>query len=141
MHIENTVQFVQKLIEAGIPYDLQIYPRKTHSIAGPDVRTHLYNRILAQFEEYLKPKESLDQKPVAPAGNWTIERVLYFVAMEDLVLFAFGAAGALHAADEEHGHAYRDQHGQDDSILHKPMRQSLHFRSPIRGRRTLLSMR
>jgi dipeptidyl-peptidase-4 len=55
VHIENTVQFVQKLIEAGIPYDLQIYPRKTHSIAGPDVRTHLYNRILTQFEQYLKP--------------------------------------------------------------------------------------
>ena len=54
--MENTVQFVQKLIEAGIPYDLQIYPRKTHSIEGPDVRTHLYNRILAQFEMYLKPE-------------------------------------------------------------------------------------
>jgi dipeptidyl-peptidase 4 len=56
VHIENTVQFVQKLIEAGIPYDLQVYPRKTHSITGPDVRTHLYNRILAQFEMYLKPE-------------------------------------------------------------------------------------
>ena len=55
VHVENSVQFVQKLIEAGIPYDLQIYPRKTHSIAGPDVRTHLYNRILAHFEAYLKP--------------------------------------------------------------------------------------
>jgi dipeptidyl-peptidase-4 len=55
VHMENSVQFVQKLIEAGIAYDLQIYPRKTHSIAGPDVRTHLYNRILAEFEEYLKP--------------------------------------------------------------------------------------
>jgi hypothetical protein len=40
--------------EAGIPYDLQLYPRKTHSIAGPDVRQHLYNRILAHFEQYLK---------------------------------------------------------------------------------------
>ncbi len=56
VHIENTVQFVQKLIEGGIPYDLQIYPRKTHSIDGPDVRTSLYNRILAQFEMYLKPE-------------------------------------------------------------------------------------
>ncbi len=55
VHIQNTVQFIQKLIEAGIPYDLQIYPRKTHSISGPDVRTSLYNRILAQFEEYLMP--------------------------------------------------------------------------------------
>ena len=55
VHLENTVQFVQKLIEAGIPYDMQIYPRKTHSIAGPDVRTHLYNRILSHFEQNLKP--------------------------------------------------------------------------------------
>ena len=55
VHVENTVQFVQALIEAGIPYDLQLYPRKTHSISGPDVRMHLYSRILAQFEQYLKP--------------------------------------------------------------------------------------
>jgi dipeptidyl-peptidase-4 len=55
VHIENSVQFIQKLIEADLPYDFQIYPRKTHSIAGPDVRTHLYNRILAHFEQYLKP--------------------------------------------------------------------------------------
>lgn len=55
VHIENTVQFVQKLIEAQMSYDLQIYPRKTHEIAGPDVRTHLFNRILAQFVQYLSP--------------------------------------------------------------------------------------
>jgi dipeptidyl-peptidase-4 len=56
VHFQNTAQFVQKLIEAGVPYDLQIYPRKTHSLAGPDVQTHLYNRILAQFETHLKPQ-------------------------------------------------------------------------------------
>jgi dipeptidyl-peptidase-4 len=55
VHIENSVQFVQKLIDAGIPYDLQIFPGKTHSISGPESRTHLYNRILTQFEMYLKP--------------------------------------------------------------------------------------
>jgi len=55
VHFENMVQFVQRLIEAGVSYDLQIYPRKTHSITGPDVRTSLYDRILAQFETYLKP--------------------------------------------------------------------------------------
>ncbi|MGH9598464.1 MAG: DPP IV N-terminal domain-containing protein [Terracidiphilus sp.] len=55
VHIENTVQFVQALIEAQKPYCLQIYPRKTHSISGPDVRTHLYNSILAHFEQYLMP--------------------------------------------------------------------------------------
>jgi dipeptidyl-peptidase-4 len=54
VHLENSIQFIQKLIEAGLPYDLQLYPRKTHSIAGADVRTHLYNRILSHFEQYLK---------------------------------------------------------------------------------------
>ena len=58
VHVENTVQYVQKLVEAGIPYDLQLYPRKMHSLSGSDVRTHLYNRILTQFETYLKPAPS-----------------------------------------------------------------------------------
>jgi len=56
VHIGNTIQFIQALIEAGIPYDLQIYPRKTHSISGSDARTQLFNRILAHFEQYLKPQ-------------------------------------------------------------------------------------
>jgi dipeptidyl-peptidase 4 len=55
VHIENTVQFIQALIEAGIPYDLQIFPGKTHSISGSDVRTALYKRILSQFEDDLTP--------------------------------------------------------------------------------------
>jgi dipeptidyl-peptidase-4 len=58
VHFENTIQFIQQLIEDGIPYDLQIYPRKTHSLSGPEVRTHLYSRILAEFEQYLKPEGS-----------------------------------------------------------------------------------
>jgi len=57
VHIENTMQFVQKLIEAKIPYDLQVYPRKTHSFSGNDVRMHLYARILAHFERYLQTSE------------------------------------------------------------------------------------
>ncbi len=61
VHFENSVQFVQALIEAGLPYDLQIYPQKTHSISGPDVRTHLYNRILAHFERYLMPEPAEGQ--------------------------------------------------------------------------------
>jgi dipeptidyl-peptidase-4 len=60
VHLQNSVQLVQRLIEAQIPYDLQIYPRKTHSINGPDVRTHLYNRILAHFEQYLKQTDDDD---------------------------------------------------------------------------------
>jgi len=57
VHMENTVQFIQQLIKADLPYDLQIYPRKTHSIAGADVRTDLFNRILWQFQNYLMPAQ------------------------------------------------------------------------------------
>ncbi len=57
VHMQNSVQYIQRLMEAGKPYDLQIYPRKTHSIAGAEARTHLFNRIVAHFETYLKPAE------------------------------------------------------------------------------------
>ena len=56
VHIMNTVQYIQKLIDAGQPYDLQIFPRKTHSIAGKEARTELYSRILRHFEMYLAPE-------------------------------------------------------------------------------------
>ncbi len=62
VHLQNMVQFVQQLIVNNIAYDLQIYPRKTHSIAGTEVRPHLFNRILAQFETYLKPPVTDDGK-------------------------------------------------------------------------------
>ena len=70
VHIENSVQFVQKLIDAGIPYDLQIFPGKTHSISGSESRTHLYNRILSQFEMYLKPTPA-EAAANAPAASTT----------------------------------------------------------------------
>jgi dipeptidyl-peptidase 4 len=55
VHMSNTIQFLQPLIDAGIPYDLQLFPRKTHSIAGLSARSELFSRILWQFETYLKP--------------------------------------------------------------------------------------
>jgi dipeptidyl-peptidase-4 len=54
VHMSNTIQFIQPLIEAGIPYDLQLFPRKTHSISGLASRNELFHRILYQFETYLK---------------------------------------------------------------------------------------
>ncbi len=70
VHIANTVQFVQKLIDNDLPYDLQIYPRKTHSIAGKEARTQLFERILAHWERYLKPVTDPGSGPAGgPAGT------------------------------------------------------------------------
>jgi len=54
VHFANLIQFLEPLVDAGIPYDLQLFPRKTHSIAGPTARDELFNRILFHFETYLK---------------------------------------------------------------------------------------
>ena len=55
VHMANALQFVQELIRAGIPYDLQMFPRLTHSLNGLAARDELFGRILYQFETYLKP--------------------------------------------------------------------------------------
>lgn len=53
VHMQNTLQMVQALIAAGKPFDLQLYPRKTHGIAGATPRTHLFTRIQRHFEQNL----------------------------------------------------------------------------------------
>jgi dipeptidyl-peptidase 4 len=53
VHFQNTIQFIQKLIDSDLPYDLQLYPRKTHGIDGDLATTHLFTRILAHFQRYL----------------------------------------------------------------------------------------
>jgi dipeptidyl-peptidase 4 len=55
VHLENSIQFIQRLIDAGLPYDLQLYPRKTHSIDGEQTTTHLYTGILEHFQMHLLP--------------------------------------------------------------------------------------
>jgi hypothetical protein len=41
--------------------------------------------------------------------------------MEEIVFFALWAFRALQAANKEHGHSHRDQHGENDSIYREPM--------------------
>jgi dipeptidyl-peptidase 4 len=53
VHFANTVQLVQALIESGMPYDLKIFPQKTHSLSGAQTRTELYEAILEYFDQHL----------------------------------------------------------------------------------------
>ena len=56
VHMQNTIQMIQQFVTADVPYRLLLYPRKTHAIAGPDARTHLFNAILQQFETNLQAR-------------------------------------------------------------------------------------
>jgi len=47
------MQMLNAFISAGKQFDLQLYPRKTHSISGPETRVHLFTRIRAHFDREL----------------------------------------------------------------------------------------
>lgn len=53
VHMQNTMQMINAFINAGKQFDLQIYPRKTHSISGPGTRVHLFTRIRSHFHREL----------------------------------------------------------------------------------------
>jgi dipeptidyl-peptidase-4 len=53
VHLQNSIAMVDALISAGKQFDLLLYPRKTHGIAGTAARTHLFTRMQQHFEEHL----------------------------------------------------------------------------------------
>ena len=55
VHLQNTIQMTNAFINAGKQFQLMLYPRKTHSIAGTAARTDLFHRIEDHFEQYLAP--------------------------------------------------------------------------------------
>lgn len=50
----NTTSYIERLIEKGVDFDMQVYPGKEHSITGYSHRMHLFTRILRFFDENLK---------------------------------------------------------------------------------------
>ncbi len=50
----NTASYINALINAGIDFDMQVYPGKEHSITGYSHRKHLFTRIIRFFDENLK---------------------------------------------------------------------------------------
>jgi dipeptidyl-peptidase-4 len=63
VHMQNSMQFMQALINNNIPFDVQIYPRKTHAISGSKTRTHLFHRIQKQFDDVLMPSTRSTSTP------------------------------------------------------------------------------
>ena len=55
VHMQNTIQMVNAFINAGKQFNLMLYPRKTHGIAGFQARTHLFHMIENHLEEVLTP--------------------------------------------------------------------------------------
>ncbi|HQB78476.1 MAG TPA: prolyl oligopeptidase family serine peptidase [Tenuifilaceae bacterium] len=50
MHVQNSVEMIEKLVQANKPFDMMFYPDKNHGIYGGNTTMHLYNLM----DSYIK---------------------------------------------------------------------------------------
>ncbi len=54
VHMQGTERLINRLVELHKPFDLMIYPNRTHAIAeGPGTSVHVFKRIARHFLEHL----------------------------------------------------------------------------------------
>ena len=53
VHVQNTMLYIDKLVEADKQFEMQIYTDKIHSILGKQTRRHLYTRMLSFLQKNL----------------------------------------------------------------------------------------
>ena len=53
VHPQNSQAFMNALIDAGIPFDVQVYPMRKHTIDDPAARIHLYKAMLEFWRTHL----------------------------------------------------------------------------------------
>lgn len=53
VHYQNTAQFAQRLISAGKPFEMMVYPDRNHGIYGGGATMHLYNHMFSFIERTL----------------------------------------------------------------------------------------
>ncbi len=54
VHFQNSIQMADALVRAGRQFRFMAYPNKTHAIAGPEYRSHLFHMIEDHLERELK---------------------------------------------------------------------------------------
>jgi dipeptidyl-peptidase 4 len=48
VHLQNTMQFSEAMVQAGVPFQMMIYTNRNHNIIGGNTRLHLYS-LFGQF--------------------------------------------------------------------------------------------
>jgi dipeptidyl-peptidase-4 len=65
VHYQNTETMVNALVAANKPFQLMVYPNRTHSISGGTTRQHLFT-LLTQFVEQNLPAGEMTRTPQIP---------------------------------------------------------------------------
>lgn len=45
VHLQNTMEFTERMVQAGVQFDMAIYTNRNHSINGGNTRMHLYTKM------------------------------------------------------------------------------------------------
>jgi len=53
VHPQNAWRFADELIQAGIPFDMMIYPMRKHGISDRAARIHLFEKMAAFWKLHL----------------------------------------------------------------------------------------
>ena len=54
VHVQNTYELAEALVQANKQFDMQIYTNRNHSIFGGKTRLQLYTKFVKYLEEHLK---------------------------------------------------------------------------------------
>ncbi|MGB5989380.1 MAG: S9 family peptidase [Marinifilaceae bacterium] len=54
VHVQNSYELSEALVQAGKQFEMQIYTNRNHGIYGGNTRLHLYNRFMKFLKENLK---------------------------------------------------------------------------------------
>jgi dipeptidyl-peptidase-4 len=54
VHVQNSWSFADALIEAGLTFELMVYPMRQHGLADTAAQRHVYRTMLEFWERYLK---------------------------------------------------------------------------------------
>ena len=54
VHVQNTMEFAEQLVQAGVPFDMAIYTNRNHGIHGGNTTLHLYQRMTDFLKDQLQ---------------------------------------------------------------------------------------
>lgn len=53
VHLQNTMEFTERMVQAGVQFDMAVYTNRNHGIYGGNTQMHLYTRMTNWLENKL----------------------------------------------------------------------------------------
>ena len=56
VHLQNTMEFTERMVQAGVQFDMAVYTNRNHGIRGGNTSMHLYTKMTNYLKEKLQEK-------------------------------------------------------------------------------------